>query len=244
MKSLLETDYQTEYDAWKQTPSPTTSGALLRKVDPVINSAMRTYGGQSAKSPTLRTRARQIALQSFQTYDPQRGPMKSHLMSHMQGLRRYSRQEQNIIPIPEQVAMHLHQTAMAGQELEDRLGRPASDQELSDFTGLSLKRLEHIRRAKRPVAEGTLMQQVGDRGMYMPEIKQLDDDSVAWAELVYSDLNDTDRFILERSLGMHGHQQLAPGQIAAFLKLSPGAISQRMQRIQTKLDQREELRMI
>lgn len=240
----LEKDYQEAYSAWSQNTNSTTSSDLLKKVNPVIDTALQSYGGSSAKSPTLRSKARRLALDSFGSYDPTKGTMKTHLMAQLQGLRRYSQQEQQIIAIPEQVALDAQKTEAAGRELEDRLGRPASDAELSDYTNLSLKRLSHIRKARQPVATGTVMQESGDAGMFMPAVKAPVEDHSAWIELVYSDLNKTDQYILERAMGLHGHSNLSQGQIARELRLSPGAVSQRMQRIQAQLDKRDELEML
>jgi len=244
MKSHLEKDYHSSYSAWQNAQNKTTSSDLLKAVNPVLDTAVQTYGGKASGSPTLRSHARRIALDSFNSYDPSKGTMKTHLMANLQGLRRYSQQEQQIISIPEQVALDLHQTEISGKELEDTLGRSPSDTELADFTGISIKRLEHIRKARRPVASGTLMQQSGDAGMFMPAVKAPVEDHSAWIELVYSDLNKTDQYILERAMGLHGHSNLSQGQIARELRLSPGAVSQRMQRIQAQLDKRDELEML
>ena len=64
--------------------------------------------------------------------------------------------------------------------------------------------------------------------------------SDAWVEFVYGDLNPTDQFVMERAMGLHGHQTIPAQQIAKHLGITPGAISQRMSRIQQLLDQRDE----
>jgi RNA polymerase sigma-B factor len=244
---MLEPDFHDYYHAWKANPGPDTAGPLLRAVDQIINTGLRTYGGPSATSPTLRTRAREIVLQAFESYDPTKGSMKSHLMSHLQGLRRYAEQERQIIPVPEQVAMDRYRIEQGGLELEDILGRPPSDQEIADHIGMSRKRMEYVRKAQRPIPEGTLIQPGADgenQGNYMPQVNPQNDDAAAWVELVYTNLVPTDQFILERILGLHGHEPMSPGEIAKLLKLSPGAVSQRMQKIQTQLDKRDEIGML
>jgi hypothetical protein len=245
-KNLLEPDYQETYDLWKGDPSPANAGSLLKSVDPIISTALRSYGGPSQGSPNLRSQARQLSLDAFETYDPIRGSMKSHLMSQLQTLRRLSTQEQQIIGLPEQVSLDQYRTNIASKELEDRLGRPPSDSELADHTGLSVRRLEYIRRGQRPVAEGTLIQPGTEEGsgMYSPQAEGLAPDDSAWIELVYSDLGPVDQYILERALGIHGHSPTPPSQVAKELKISPGAVSQRMEKIQAQLDRRDELKML
>ena len=239
----LESDLKEPYEAWKQAPDPATTGALLRAVDPIINTAMRTYSGAAGASPTLRSRAKTLSLEAFQNYDPARSSMRNHLLSRLQRLQRYAGKQQ-VIPLPEQVALDRQHLSAAEAELEDRLARPPSDSEIADHTGLSLRRLESIRKAARPVAEGTLIRPGGEEGsgMYDPATQSLaPQKSDPWVELVYDDLGNIDKYILERGLGLHGHAPLPAGDIAKALKLSPGAVSQRMAKIQAMLDQRDEL---
>ena len=119
MNSKIENAYQPAYTAWSENPNPTTTSDLLKQINPVIDSAIKTFGGAAAGSPTLRSHARRISMESFNTYDPAKGPLKTHLMANLQGLRRKSQQEQQIISVPEQVALDLYQTEEAGKELED-----------------------------------------------------------------------------------------------------------------------------
>jgi hypothetical protein len=237
MSDMLEKEFSEPYQAWKTKPSPVTTGALLKRVDPILKTAMRSYGGGNQASPTLRSQAKRLAIDAFGTYDPKRGSMKSHLMGHLQRLHRLGGQEQQIIRLPERVAMDRIHVDSAMTELEDRLGRPASEQELADHTGLSMQRLGYIRQADRPLATGTLLRPAEEgAGMYMPAIEQPEDKQSVWLEFVYDDLNPTDQFVMERMLGMHGHRKMSVNDIAAKLKVTPGAVSQRLARIQQKLD--------
>lgn len=238
MPDMLEKEFAVPYKAWKSQPSPKTTGALLKSVNPIISTAMRSYGGGSSTSPTLRSRAKQLTIDAFGTYDPIRGSMKSHLMGHLQRLHRLSGHEQQIIRLPERVAMDRIQVDTARTELEDSLGRSASDQELADHTGLSKQRLAYIHQAGQPLAEGTLLRPAEEgAGMYMPGVKQLNDQKQhTWLEFVYDDLTPIDQFIMERMLGMHGQRKQAVNDIAKKLKITSGAVSQRLMRIQLKLD--------
>jgi len=238
----LETDFQDDFAAWQQKQTPQTTGNLLRKVRPVLDSAMNSFGSGQHRSTTLRSRAKRLAIDAFSTYDPQRGPLKRHLMRNLQRLQRYAGQQQQIISLPERVAMDQMRTNEASRELEDQRGRPPSDQELADFTGLSLKRLAHIRRGVRPLAEGQLDQPTasGDTP-YMPATTSLASRKDPAVDIVYSELNPTDQFILERMVGFNGHAVATPGALAKRLKLTPAAISQRLQRIQARLDRVHDL---
>jgi len=236
----LEAEYADAFNAWKQKQNPETNRDLLRAVDPVINTALQSYGGPSRGSPMLRSQARRMALQAFQTYDPSRGGLKTHLLSHLRRLQRVGAQQAQIISIPEQVALdrrHLDETA---KELEIRHGRPPSDQSLADATGLSLKRIGYIRQGQIPVAEGQILAGQDPSVQQLPasQIPGHDPGIEAWNELVYYDLDETNQTIYDYLTGSHGHERMTTSQIARKLGITPSAVSQRAATIQNMLDER------
>jgi DNA-directed RNA polymerase specialized sigma subunit len=244
-QTKLEPELLEPYKAWKADPSKTNAGAMLRAVDPIIKTAVRSFGGTSAKSGPLRSQAKRLTLDALGSYDPNKGPMKTHLMSRLQRLRRIAARQRQIIRVPEQVALDQMQTEASFAELEEKFGRPPSDIELADYTGLSLKRIAYVRGSQRPIAQSTITRPGAEgTGQFDPRVKPVSEDYSQWTKLVYDDLDETSQFIMERVLGMHGHQPHKPNEIAKLLKVSPAAISHRMARIQLKLDQREELAMI
>jgi DNA-directed RNA polymerase specialized sigma subunit len=241
LQNKLEPEFTDAFNTWKATPNPATNTSLLKAVSPVIDTALRSYGTQS---PTLRSRAKQMTLSAMQTYDPSRGKLRTHLLSQLQGLRRYSAQEQNIISLPEQVA--LDQKFLHDQEnnLRDFLGRDPSDAEIADHTGISLKRLNYVRQFKPPLAESTVSRPTDDGSDILePGVRHLgrDDEGEAWLDFVYADLGDTDRVIMDYTLGRNGSPKLPVTEVARRLGITPSAASQRLARIQGLIDERQSL---
>jgi DNA-directed RNA polymerase specialized sigma subunit len=144
--------------------------------------------------------------------------------------------------VPEQVALDQMRTSQAAAELEERLGRQPSDMELADHTGLSVRRLTHIRQGQQPVAEG-MITRTGPEGAggYDPAARSLITDDDSGLEFIYGEMDPTNQFIMERSFGMHGNPRMSATEIARELKLTPGAVSHRMQQIQQQLDELEDL---
>jgi len=240
----LEPEYQDAFTAWQTENTPQTQGALLQAVDPILDQGINRFAAGMKGSPTMKSQAKQVAINAFKTYDPARGSMQTHLMHHLQRLQRLSAQERQIIHMPEQVSLDQMRTTEAVNALTDRLGRPPSDQELADYTGLSRQRLEYIRKGERPVAQGTITQQTeAGGGGFDPATRSLSPGDNSWLELVYDDMDSTNQYIMERAFGMHGHPETPPTEIAKQLKLSPGAVSQRMQMIQQYIDETEDLGM-
>lgn len=240
----LETDYAPAFNAWKAGPSPATNSALLTAVKPIIDTTLRQYSGGNP-SPSLKSRAKILALNSFKTYDPTKGRLRTHLYSHMQGLQRINAQEQNIISIPERVALDYGHVQEASNALRDRLGRDASNAEISNHTGLSQKRLAYIRQSNLPVSEGAATQIDAEGDQADPAVSMPGrNDGRAWEDFVYYDLGQTDQVIMDYVLGRHGMAKLQVNQIAGKLGITPSAVSQRTAKIQKLLDMRNQVKVL
>lgn len=239
----LEPEYKDLYAAWQAQPDKHTTGELLKTVEPVLNNAIRSYATDMIGSPTLKSKARQLAIGAFKSYDTNRGSLRSHLLTNLQRLRRLAASERQIISMPEQVMRDQLQLQSAHNELQEQIGHPPSDSELADKTGLSLKRMHYIRQGARPVAEGTITQPGEEEGsgQYEPGTRAINVDYGPHLEFVYDDMPATNQYIMERAFGLHGHPRTVPTQIARQLKITPAAVSHRMAQIQGKIDELEEL---
>lgn len=229
-----EPDYMTTFHEWKANPSPATRSSVLKAVDPIISGAIRNYGS----SPTLKGQAKLLTLKALDTYDPGKGNLKNHLVSHLSGLQRVAAKNDQIIGIPERIAIDQSAIRHAETELENELGRAPNDMEIADHTGISLKRLGHIRNAKPGINSSRFVDEKGD--IFSPASTRPDDDpnDDIWQTMVYYDLNNTDKLIMEHSLGLRGKQVLENRELARILGITPGAVSQRRSRIQAMLDER------
>lgn len=233
--------FDTAYAQWQQTRTPESNTAILKTIQPVIDTAVTSYAGQNA-NPTIRSKARIMALRALDSYDPNRGNVRTHLLSQLQSLRRLSAQSQNIISIPEQVGLDFTHIIDSENQLRDELGRDPTDDELADATNLSKRRIQKIRTFHQPVAEGATMRDVtadesygGDVASSIPGSTRGED---AWFNFVYDDLSPTDKLIADMTLGRNGRRKTTTQEIARRLNITPGAVSQRAAKIQSMLDKR------
>lgn len=233
-------DFDTTFDEWKKTQTPATNTKILGTVQPVIETALSSYVGQSA-TPAIRSRAKLMALKALNTFDPAAGNVRTHLLSQLQSLRRLSAQEQNIIGIPEQVGLDYQKLSEAENELRDRLSRDPSDDEVADATGLSIRRIKKIRAFNQPIAEGSTIIETGDdyadAGGIASNVPGQTNAQDAWLDFVYGDLSPTDKLIMDMTLGRNGRRKTSTQDIAKKLNISPGAVSQRAAKIQNMLNQ-------
>lgn len=231
---MLEPEFHDTYSAWKLKADPSTRGALLRAVNPVLDTATKSYGGGSA-TPTLRSQAKLRTIQAFDTYDPKKATLRTHLLSQLRSLQRDAGKLDQIIRIPEQISILSAQLQRAETDLSDDLGRPPSDTELADHLGITLRRLQHIRKAHVGVNSGIFRDEVGDQ--FDPAARSLAKmrtDPVI--EMAYYDLQPSDQLILELSLGLHGKRPQSTEAIAKKLRVSSASISQRKKKIQERID--------
>jgi DNA-directed RNA polymerase specialized sigma subunit len=141
------------------------------------------------------------------------------------------------------VAQDGYYLAQAGKDLQSELGREPTDSELADKTGLSFKRMHKVRQYHAPVSEGQIVDPETGMSGYSGAINNpwQQKRHSAWTQMVYDDLDPYHQQVMEHTLGMNGRRVASNADLAKKLGKSPGAISQAKARIQTFLDQGEEL---
>lgn len=233
----LEPEFATAFNTWKQDPSPQNASSFVKAVRPIIDTAIKPLGD----SPALRGRAKQIVISAAGSYDPQKAGLRTHLMTHLQGLKRIAAQQELPIHIPERALLQQRAVQQAVGELSDQLGREPSDSEVADFTGLSRRRLTQLRMLQRPVAESAATRTSPEGQSYDPAVES--DPRAVLEDFVYSDLPPRDQLIMDYALGRNGRPQLAGREIAQTLGVSPGAISQRLAAIQERFNVVQDLEL-
>ncbi len=238
-KEKEKPDFEAAHATWAADRSPQANATMLKTLDPMINSAIRTHVKTS--NPLLKARARKLTLSALGSYDPNRGRLQAHVYSQLRGLKRQHAQQSHIMRVPERILLDRRGLKAASTELEDELGREPTDQELALRAGLSTKRISRIRQYSPAMSEGYLAG-LGESGGHAPAVKPQDlGTRSAWLQVVYDDLGPFDKKIMEWTMGLNGHPVLSNQQIAMKLKRSPGAISQRKAMIQKMMDEEQEI---
>ena len=232
---MLEPEYQDVFDEWYRQPSAETRAAMSKALLPTIKQAIQAGGGDPT-NPVLLAKGRMVAMQSLKRYDPYSAKLNNFMYSQLQGLQRAIGTANNIIQVPEGVVLDRKKIDKAEQELLDELGRYPSTTEIADYTGLSMKRIEKLRKANVPMASSQFRSSEGE--VYAPGAHILGDTAKqdAWQEYVYDSLDDRKRAIMERLYGMHGLPQQTPSEIAKHLGISTAAVSQQRKKIDDALN--------
>ena len=204
----------------------------------MLNSAVSQYAPRTGS--VAKSQARALAIEAFQSYDPKKAKLSTHLYSRLQRLRRYATTKAPIVQIPEKLRAEQQYLQEQIKQFEDDHGRPPSDLELSDRTGFSLRKLQRIRQIPTAVS-ATVATSPDSADMAAGVALENPSKDQFWVELVYHDLTPTDQFIMERLMGLHGHKPMPSAEIAKQLRLSPAAVSPRVARIQSLLNKQTEL---
>lgn len=235
MSFRIEPEFKDTYMEWHKNPAPETNVKLLGQISPVLDKGIRMYGSGSALD---KSKAKELAMQAMSTYDPTRSKLQSHLLNHMKGLQRYGNKP--VLKVPERDAIVIQSLKKNMAELEDSLGREPTEVELSDYVKISPEKLVKLRKKMEYQTTGGLDMQVENHAN-ASRIPGDNSEQDAWVSFILPDLSPIDQQILTYTLGLSGKPKLSNTQIAAKVRLSPGAISQRKQKIQQILDRQEEL---
>lgn len=227
----LEKQYADLYTNYAQKRDTESLRQLMQALEPVITKGVHTFG---SGIPTLYGRAKILAKQAIDTYDPKKSPLESHVMLNLQRLQRYAPNTGNVLYIPENVRLLNKQITEAEKELEDKFGRPPSDQEVADYLGLNIKKIRKVRTALGTVPEGTFDEGIAAESLDK-EIPKEDSKVELWREAVYKELSPVEQYIAEKRLGMFGHKPLPVEEVAKRLKMSPASVSLYAKKVLEKL---------
>ena len=227
----LEPEFADVYGAWKAKDDETTRDRLLMAMTPTIAQTVRDIPGADPNSMTIRGKI--LAMNAMNRYDPGKSSLGTFLTHQLLPLRRTARQQMNVLGLPDRLLQNSQQLESAETELQDELGRMPTTGELSDRLGVSMKQIERIRRSAHARNTGSYLTadeegEVGSAGEVtrrLPEIYR--------HQYVFSALRNDPKsaLIYEHDQSLHGRLPLSTSELAEKLGLSPGAISQRRNRI-------------
>lgn len=240
----IESEFSDPYSTWKSNQTPQNNDFMIQKLRPVIDSAIKSYVGQDVP-PSVKLQANRMALDALKNYDPSKAKLKTHLMWHLQGLKRVAAKSNQILSVPERVQLDSSHINSAFNELSDKLGRDPSDIELADYTGLSVKRIGKVRAFKPGISEGAATESiyagdnedVNDPASAIPGMES----GKAWRNFVYDGLDSRAKLVMEHTFGLNNKPVIDNLSLARKLRITPARVSQIRAEIQKKLDSRERL---
>jgi len=219
------------YAAWAANPTPENMKAVLDDLDPTINSEVQRFSGPK---PLLRSRARALAVKAVRSYNPDGGArLRSWVVTQLQPLSRYNNSLKPVY-VPEDAARKSYAVSQARELFVDEHGRDPTDEELADAVGISVARLNKVRKMT-PVVVNEPHVAVEDDNT-APDYAIYSTNPVREAsEAVYAGLDPRDRRIFDLRTGSHGQSAMQGQDIASLLQVSPAFVTQRANAIASRI---------
>jgi DNA-directed RNA polymerase specialized sigma subunit len=229
-------DPDTMWADWSKDQSPEKLRKLVNKFRPVYTKALSSFG--SSAGGTAQGQARLIVAKAIKTYSPTHGAsLKTHVYNGLRSLQRKVPMLADPMPVPERVRLDSARIRQVEAEFEGRIGRPPTDDELSELVKLSPKKIQRVRSmAKGRIPFSVIEEKADDDDTSADIVGSSHTEYDTWRDAVYNDLGEQDRLIMQYRSGYGDADVLDNNAIAERLGVSPAYISQRASAIQKKLD--------
>jgi len=176
---------------------------------------------------TVQIEAYKLAREAAKSYNPASGhKFSTHLVNNLKKLSRLSTKYGAVLRTPENTQFDLNKLSKLEKDLEHKLGRAPTTEELSHHSGLSVQAVTKTQKSKK-VSSG--ISSLFDA----PTLFSSQNDE--WVQFVYHDLSDKDKLIFEHKTGFGGKPILDNTALAKKLNLSVSTLSNRLKLINSTL---------
>jgi DNA-directed RNA polymerase specialized sigma subunit len=176
---------------------------------------------------TVQLEAYKLAREAAKTYNSSSGiKFSTHLVNNLKKLSRLSTKYGAVVRTPENTQFGLNKLTKLEKDLEHKLGRSPTTEELAHHAGMSVKAVTATLKSKK-VSTG--ISSLFDS----PTLFSSQNDE--WVQFVYHDLSDKDKLIFEHKTGFGGKPVLDNTQLAKKLNLSVSTLSNRLKLINSTL---------
>lgn len=212
----------TEYRA---NPGSKTLNPLLKQFDGTINKAVNKWGGGNVAPAVLNIKAKGIAIDAFNSFNPAKAQLNTHVTNHLKGLSRPVYETQ-VARMPESRTYKTGTFLTRQEELTNTLGRMPTVSELSEDLKWSQKEVGRFREELRG--------QYSTSKPTPPGFENFNSD-MAELDFIYHDLNDQDKVVFEHTTGYGGADILSGANLSSQAHLTQGQISHSKRRIRDKV---------
>jgi DNA-directed RNA polymerase specialized sigma subunit len=214
------------WQKWKATKAMTDLEPLMKQMAGPINTQVTRWATVAPRF-LLENEAKKLALQAFETFDPNRGvALATHVINWLQKLSRLAYERQSTMSIPEHKRIQYNQLMRAKTQLEDTLGAPATLAQLADHMAVTPEKVKSLLTEveKREYLESEEHPSSGDD---QNESRQID--------LAFHDLTPLQQKIFKWKTGYEAMPVKDNHSIMKELNLTQGQLSYELTKIKTIL---------
>lgn len=233
------------YTKWRLEPTNDNFKSVLKSVKPTVDYALATYQGKG--NPYVETQAKILTSKAIKAYDPGYNvSLPTFITSQLRKLTRIIRDANNPIKIPERTVYEIAELKEAERELLDKNGGREPDViELSDHMGVSVNKIEEIRKKTvKQLSEGSYFNNSISEGEDNLQIASASENNTEKTDYtkdalmyVHNASDYRERKILEWSTGYGGAKILPPKVIAQKLGISESQVSRLTAKLAVQVEQ-------
>jgi len=230
---------QKELELWQSysdTGSTEPLGELLTSYDPLLQQQVNRYSASPLPRPALETEARRLTVRAFQTYDPDKSQLNTHVTNHLKHLQRFTLNYQNVGKIPENRGIKISRYQNMRTNLEDELGREPTVVEISDAMQIAPAEVERMQLELR---QDLNIIQARDDAFFDHSFGRDMSPLQTAIEFVYYDASSEDKKIMEYTFGLGGTMKKDVKGIALALGKNESYVRRRRREIAQEIKNAE-----
>lgn len=214
------------YTKWKRSQSGADLDALLRRLDPVVQSEVQKRAGTLSRDLLL-GQARKLAVDAIRSFDPNRGvKITTHVVNQLQKLSRVNYTHQNAARIAEHHMLQFHTLRIAREDFSSEHGREPTTEELADQLRWSPSKLTEV---QSQFQRSELLEHAGGGASSAHSfVASEHDPSIGY---VYASLSPRQQQIFDMRTGHGGQKPVGNPVIMKKLGITQGVLSYEIARI-------------
>lgn len=223
------------WKAYKATGDQRVLGEIVEHLKPKMERNIKAkFSRANIPYSAIRAKGMALTVDAINTYDPTKGrALSSHAFEYWKKLHRYVDQQKQPVRISESQSGKVAPYLETVKQMEDRLGREPSSQELADELGWNIRDINKMKREitfEVPITSWEGFQSI--------QTTTHEDDLL---DNVYKfDMSPEEQFIFEHSTGYNNAEKLAATDIAQRLNILPSQVSQKKKAIAKKIEFRRD----
>lgn len=218
------------YDLYRKEPSKQNLNRVIKSLGNTINYSLSS--NNASNDPLIASKAKLITAKAIKEFDPgYKVSLPTYVSSQLQKLTRVARDLRNPIKLPERFIYESQSLKKAEDDFIDEYGREPDLNELSDASGMSIKKIADIRRKSiKQMSESQRFSggedDAEDNQTSIDETAADGPDFLDEAEMyVYNGLDHKEKKVFEHLTGYGSTEVLTPAEISQRFNISQSTIS-------------------
>ncbi len=222
-----------EFELWQayKNGDVQARNRLLTSLDPLLKKNVNKYVNSGLPRESLETEARFLAAKAFESYDPSKAQLNTHVTNHLKHLQRFVIEYQNIAKIPENRAIQISKFQNIKANLSEKLNREPNVIELAEELNWSPAEVERMISENRKD-----LTMISGEDIFYEDQFRAQDLTVEAIWFVYYDVDNEDKKILEYTFGLFGNTKIPVQEIALKIGKPESYVLKRYKELAEKIN--------